>query len=226
MAWTKEAAKSDLEYSYLADLYKQFPSKEILKDGKATGNFRTSVGRLIYYDLFRPNRPKDEPNQELKFSATLAFLPEDDVKALKAAAMAVAKEKWGDKVSSLNIRWPFRKQAEKDKPGFLAEGVYINATAKQDRKPEVVNRATGFKPIENEADLYRGCWGMMTVRPYAYDQKGNKGVSFGLVNFVKICDDLPLAAGSIRASDAYADMMGDTSSASADGDTDYSGLMD
>ena len=221
MTWTPELAKSELTYPYLEDLLKRFPAQEILKDGKSTGNFRTSIGRLIYYDLFKPGKMEDSDSAE-KFSATIAFLPEDECKALKIGATAKAKEFFNDKIPA-NMRIPFRKQAEKDKPGFLTEGLFINASSKADRKPELIDRKNG-QPITNESDLYRGCWVMATVRPYAYDQRGNKGVSFGLVNVIKICDDLPLAAGSIRASDAYADLLGDVSSPKDD-DTDYGDLM-
>ena len=222
MTWTPELAKSELTYAYLEDLLKRFPAQEILKDGKSTGNYRTSIGRLIYYDLFKPGKMEDSES-EAKFSATIAFLPDDECKALKIGAGAKAKEFFGDKIPA-NMRKPFRQQSEKDKPGFLAEGVYINATSKADRKPELIDRKNG-QPITNESDLYRGCWVMATVRPYAYDQRGNKGVSFGLVNVIKIRDDLPLAAGSIRASDAYADLLGDTSSSSGEDDTNYDDLM-
>jgi hypothetical protein len=178
---------------------------------------------LIYYDLFKPGKMEGSPNDP-KFSATLAFLPADDCAALKAAARAKAKEKWGDKVPA-NIRWPFRKQSEKEKPGFLSDGLFISPSSKMDRKPELVEVKGGRTvPITDESTLYRGCWAMATVRPYAYDNSGNKGVGFGLVNLVKICDDLPLASGSIKAADSFADLAEDVS-ISAGEDTDYSELM-
>ncbi len=49
-----------------------------------------------------------------------------------------------------------------------------------------------MQPIIDPTDYYAGCWSIASVNAYAYDTKGNRGVSFGLVNLQKVGDGDPL----------------------------------
>ena len=46
--------------------------------------------------------------------------------------------------------------------------------------------------IIEEKDFYPGCYARATVRAFAYDQAGNRGVAFGLQNIQKLADGEPL----------------------------------
>jgi hypothetical protein len=134
--------------------------------------------------------------QEPKYSAMLGFTPEADMKALKQAVGAVAKEKWGDRAKQiLKNNNPFRDHdAEveagqtKDK-GFPAGTVFFNARSKN--PPAVVARTAGpdGRPVViDEAvastagpyEIYGGVMVKAYVSVYAYDTAGNRGIGFGL----------------------------------------------
>lgn len=146
------------------------------------------VARLSFPNLFKPSKPKDAPDtQELKYSATLLFKKGEDLSVLKAAAKAAIKDKWGDKPPK-NLRTPFRDQGEKEYEGYEEGAIFISTTSK--KRPGVVNARV--ERIEDEDEIYPGCYVYATVRAFAYDRSGNKGVSFGLQNIQKVKDGEPL----------------------------------
>jgi hypothetical protein len=55
----------------------------------------------------------------------------------------------------------------------------------------------------DETEVYSGAWYRAQVRAFAYENAGNKGVSFGLQNVQKLRDDDPLGSGRIPASKAF-----------------------
>jgi hypothetical protein len=133
-----------------------------------------------------------EEGKEPTFSATLLFSPEvqatPEFAAMKDAAAKVAKAKWPNGMPE-NLRNPFRKCEEK--PNYYADlgpgWLYINCSTKQ--RPDVIRiEGSGWAPISDENHVYSGCFVKVTVSPYAYDQKGNRGVSFGLGNVLKVRD--------------------------------------
>lgn len=153
--------------------------------------------RLSFPNLFRAKAA--EEGQEPKFSCTLLFSPEaqatPEFAAMKAAAAAAVTAKWGDKIPA-NLRNPFRKAEEKaDKQGYEAGWVFINVSSKE--RPGVVqNTPAGMQRVIDEADVYPGCFVIASISPYAYDQKGNRGVSFGLNNVLKVGDGEALGGRS------------------------------
>jgi hypothetical protein len=56
--------------------------------------------------------------------------------------------------------------------------------------------------IIEEKDFYSGCFARATVRAFAYSNKGNNGVAFGLQNIQKLRDGDPLG-GRTRPSDDF-----------------------
>lgn len=154
----------------------------------------TPVAILSFPTLYIPRAFNE--NQEPKYSAMLGFTAETDLKALKQAAGAVAKEKWGDVARQiLKNNNPFRDHdAEveagqtKDK-GFPPGTLFFNARSKN--PPAVVARTAGpdGKPVvidESMAgtagpyEVYGGVMVKAYVSVYAYDTAGNKGIGFGL----------------------------------------------
>ena len=56
--------------------------------------------------------------------------------------------------------------------------------------------------ILDESEIYSGCYGKVSLRAFAYDQKGNKGVSFGLQNVQKVRDGESLG-GRVNPQDEF-----------------------
>lgn len=160
-------------------------------------NINTPVFRVSYPNVFKAK--KNDLNGKDEFSIVALFKKGEDLSALKAAAQKAITDKWGpDKAKwPTNLRSPFRDQAERAKevdgkrilPAGHEEGaIFINLKSSQ--RPGVVDQ--NVQDILDESLFYAGCWARASVNAYAYDQKGNKGVSFGLGNIQKVRDGDPL----------------------------------
>lgn len=164
----------------------------------------TPKGRLSYPHLFEPQIP---PNQtEPVYSCTLVFEEGTDLSALEKLAEAAGRDKWGDKYASLvktgKIRSPFR--ADGEEKGYPEGSTFINIKSKQ--APGIVSIYPGDdgKPakITDPGQVYAGCYVRASVRAFAYDVNGNKGVSFALNNVQKMADGDRLD-GRSRAEDEF-----------------------
>jgi hypothetical protein len=153
--------------------------------------------RVSYPNVFKPK--KNDLSGKEEFSIVALFPKGADLSKLKAAAQKAITDKWGpdkDKWPK-NLRTPFRDQAEKVKevdgkrvlpPGHEEGGIFLNLKSSQ--KPGVVDQ--NVQDIIDTSQFYAGCWAVASVNAYAYDQKGNRGVSFGLGNIQKVADGDPL----------------------------------
>lgn len=155
-------------------------------------NLITPEARLSYPSLFKPKLPYNaKPGAEPRYEATLVFGPGADLTALKRAALETAKAKWGDDTAKLikagKVKLPFLADTEER----YEEGSTIVRTWSKE-KPGIVDRYAGSDgkpvPITDPAALYPGARVRASVRPFAYDNSGNRGVSFGLINMQKLGD--------------------------------------
>lgn len=171
---------------------------------KVKTNVNTPKAMLSYPHIFEP--VKDEKSGQFQYSACLVFAPGADLTELRNVAKAVATEKWkGDAVGMARdgqIRLPFRSDAVAK--GYPEGSIFINV--KSTRKPEVVGRYKGAdgNPVAlNDPDVvYPGCYVRASLRAFAYDTSGNKGVSFALCNVQKLEDGERLD-GRRRAADDF-----------------------
>lgn len=142
--------------------------------------------RLAFPDLFvpRPFKPGDPP----KFKATF-LIPKDDpqVKAIEAAILVVAKEKWGAKAQVVlgGIRgnpnkFNFQDGDAKEYDGYSGQ---MALSAGNKVRPLVIDR--NKSPLtESDGRPYPGCYVNASVEFFAYDNSGNgisaslKGVQF------------------------------------------------
>lgn len=173
-------------------------------------NIITPEFRVSFPQILEPRL--NDLNGKMEYSLVALFPKGADLSALKAAAAAAAKEKWGDKLPA-NMRSPFRDQAEKEKDGKLPAGMEAGAifmSLKANQRPGLVDAKV--QPIIDASDFYAGCWARAQVRAFAYDNKGNRGVSFGLQNVQKMREGEPLGS-RVRAEDAFEAVAGATESA-------------
>jgi len=172
--------------------------------------------------IFEQGLPDDRGN---KFYETdLLFSPEAQKTAeyarLKQAMADCAKAEWKDKVPSglrSAIRPAGEKRREKDNTQYYPDDQFAGWTlmrVKSKNRPQVVNAQV--QEITDETEIYGGCVVRVSVHPYAYQVKGNAGISFGLNNIQKLRDGEPLAGGSrTRAADDF-EPVGDASGADVD----------
>lgn len=161
---------------------------------------RTPIGLMSFPNLFTPKAV--EAGKEARYSMTLIFdaaaQKSPEFAALKKAAGDAAKEKW-PKGLPANIRSPFRDGAEKKFQGYGAGKVYINVWSKD--RPGVVDHVP--QEITVPADVWAGQLARVTVRVFAYDTSGNKGVSFYLNNVQITKSDMPRMDGKKDAMDEF-----------------------
>lgn len=182
----------------------------VARKAKEGDNIITPIGRLSWPALFKPERVSDDPDSEKKFSVALLLPPQSDLKLLKELAANTAIAKWGDKTQELlaegKLRTPFTK-VEVSKYPMLSDG-WTKINLKSDYKPGIldalVNAGSLVKIKEEDPELvYPGRWAQITVHAYAYEQKGNKGVSFGLNNILLLHHDDLLGGGGIKAESEF-----------------------
>lgn len=159
---------------------------------------------LSYPHLFEPNTPPGAT--EAVYSCALIFEKGTDLGDLKKAALAAAQEKFGNKAEGMirdgKLRMPFRTDGEEK--GYPAGSVFMNV--KNKTKPGIVSVYPGpdGKPqtIDDPAHIYAGCKVRASLRAYAYDVSGNKGVAFSLGNLQKLADGDRLD-GRVKAEDEF-----------------------
>lgn len=169
----------------------------------------TPEATLSYPHVDQPQKPQKATDKP-KYSATLVLDPGTNMSELEAAVIAAGEAKWpgkfGEMVRIQAVRLPFRKDAEAK--GYKPGSVFINARSEQ--KPGVVYKhaAPGTdKPASIPDDkireeLYPGARVRAQIRAFAYDNSGNKGVSFALNNIQKLGDG-PRLDNRQAATDAF-----------------------
>ncbi len=181
------------------------------------GNIVTGKVRFSYTNVFEA---RQTPNGDLKYSVTLLIPKTDTItyqkiinEINKTLEEATAKTFGG--VKPANPRMPIY-----DGDGVRASGEAFGAeckscwvmTANSISAPEVVD-ASG-QPILSKNEFYSGCFGRASIRFYAYNQNGNKGIGCGLGNVQKLEDGQPLD-GRAKAADDFATPYQDTSMTAA-----------
>lgn len=151
--------------------------------------------RVAFPAVFKPKR--NDLNGKDEYSLVALFPKGADLSGLKKAAQEALEKKFGaDKAKwPKNLRSPFRDQGDREKEndegvmtlpqGYEKGAIYLNLRSGQ--RPGVVNH--NVEDIIDESEFYGGCWARASVNAYAYDQKGNRGVAFGLGNIQKLKDD-------------------------------------
>lgn len=166
----------------------------------------TGEVRLSYANLFEA---RAQDNGPAKFS-TVIVIPKSDkatLKALKAAATEAAengKAKFGGKIPPAVLKNPLTTLHDGDEEADLErnpeyEGCYYMSVSSK-VQPGIVDRAK--QPILDAQEVYSGCYVRVALGAFAFNQQGNKGVSFGLNHVQKIRDGEPLG-GITRAEDEF-----------------------
>lgn len=159
---------------------------------------------ISYPHIFEPQTPPGAT--EPVYSCSLVFPDGTDITELKTAAAAVAKEKWGDKLKSMvqagKVRMPFREDGIEK--GYPEGAIFMNVKSKQ--APQVVSIYAGPDgkpaPITDPKEIYAGTKVKASLRAYAYEVNGNRGVSFSLGNVQKTGDGSRID-GRVGAADEF-----------------------
>ena len=182
-----------------------------------SNKLRTPLFRAAFTSVFKKRAYE---NGDEKFEITLLFpksgKDKADLKILKAAAKTAATETplW-DKIPK-GLKSPFRDGDNVEWDGF-ADHTFIRTSSIH--RPKIINR-DGVELMTDE-EFYAGCWAYATVNAYAYDKKGNRGISFGLQNLIFIRDDEKFS-GNSSAEEDFSDLI-EEGSGGGGGDDDDDG---
>jgi hypothetical protein len=132
--------------------------------------------------------PAKSLNDEMKYSVSLVFPKDADLSTLKTAAANALIGRWGPDKSQWpkNLRTPFRDGNEKDDKLYKGK-TFMNVSSTD--APQVGRKiGNKFVPLMTTEEVYSGMEIRASLSAFAYDKKGNKGVSFGLGNILKVRD--------------------------------------
>lgn len=186
--------------------------KDLLVSRKANnGNNIVIFGRMSWPKLFTAEINKADsanPNAKKKFNLNLLIPPSFDLSYLKNRCQELAKERWGDKLSTLKLKSPFLKAEDYKYEGHLPGWTYLRLSAIS--KPQVVEAKDGalIRIAEEDPEIvYSGRWAQVTVNPFAYPKAGtqdlgNRGISIGLNNVLLLMHDEGLG-GRMKAEDEF-----------------------
>lgn len=170
----------------------------------------TGEVRLSYANLLQPRTPQG--GGDPKYSVTL-LIPKTDVKSkadidssIRAAVQEGISKKWNGKQPP-QIHTPIHDgdgAKENGEPfGDECHGCWvISASSKQ--KPGIVDSA--LQEIINPSDIYSGMYARVTIRFFAYDSNGKRGIGCGLGNVMKTHDGDALSGHASAESD-FADIV-------------------
>lgn len=171
---------------------------ELIKTGKV---------RFSFCNVFEPRSMGE--GQDARYSVTL-LIPKSDTETIQKinTAIAEATKEGNSKVFGTTVSKPKIPIYDGDglRPsgeafGEECKGCYV-LTANSTQQPGIVDAKC--ERIMNKDEFYSGCYGRATIRFFAYNKNGNKGIGCGLGNLQKLEDGESLS-GRTRAEDDFAD---------------------
>jgi Protein of unknown function (DUF2815) len=120
---------------------------------------------------------------------------------MQEACLEAARSKWGATVKMDQVAMPFRDAAEKaDKyQGYEPGVMFINPWTKQ--KPGIVDAR--LQDVLTPEEVFAGQIVRAQVSPFAWQNSGKKGVSFGLHHVQIVKHDAPRIDGRVAANKAF-----------------------
>lgn len=171
----------------------------------------TGPVRLSFVNLFEPRSPglnDDGTPQPPKYSVQL-LIPKKDaatIAKLRAAEKATAEEKKAVFIKGkvpAELKSVLRDGDLSDLEEYpeRAGHWYMSVTAKEKYPPALVTGPNREDVVER-SEIYSGCYAKVSLNPFAYNVKGNQGISFGIRAVWKQSDGEPLGgAGSASSRD-------------------------
>ena len=194
------------------------------EEKQETKYYITPVGRLSYVNAWKPRKKK--PGEEAKANVYDCVLildrpsemtPDEKERyvELKQLVEDVRKAKWPNSKSPINAPFRYGYSPKTLPDGYNPPKPY-DLDANPEYKDKIIIKAVSYErppqilrpdkqEMMNQSELYSGCYGRMWVYAFAYDNAGNKGVSFSLQGIMKVRDGDPLSSQR-NASDAFKDI--------------------
>lgn len=191
----------------------------------------TPIFRLSYPHLFKPGSIKG--SDKLSYSCEMLFDKKTtDLNTLQAPIKAAAIDKWGPDKS----QWPsplllpirdgdkpkMNKKTKKVEVRPEHKGMWIvrASSSAEYNRPQLVGRDPKV-PLENESELYSGCYARAAVKAHAYEFGDKYGVKY-ILDAVQFVKDGPHLGGRKAADEMFGVVEGDDSDSDFVGGTEVS----
>lgn len=170
----------------------------------------TGEVRFSFVHLTKPYAK--QPGAEEKYSVTI-LVPKSDFatkqridSAIQAAIQEGTPTKWNG-VKPPVVATPIYdgdgvRPSDGMPFGDECKGHWV-FTASSKTAPEIIDAQKN--PIINQSEIYSGMYGRVSVRFFAYNSNGRKGIGAGLGNVQKLRDGEVLGGGRASAQDDFAD---------------------
>lgn len=195
----------------------------------ATCELIMSHPHLVKPQQFEPDKPGDTPPPP-KYNCVGIISPKQQKTKAFARMQRMAKEVASAYFNGRvpRFRYPVFKKCEDaweedektgkmiEKPGYMKGGLYISLNGGEE---PIDIRDQKMKPITSASVLYPGCKFVAVVVAYGYNNRGNKGVSWGLRTLQK-CGEGENIAGRVNAEDYFDVLDSDDEDEEDEGATD------
>lgn len=173
----------------------------------------TGEARLSYCFIWEARKPtEDEAAQGKKPTFQCSVLiPKKDTKTVDAVNKVLEFVKkndqavWGGSIPKANFKLPLRDgDTEREDDAYKGHW-FINCSSQG--APEIVERdgAGQIVPITDKTKVFSGVYARVSIRFYAFNKKGNKGIAAGLGNILYTRDGESLS-GRESAEKEFADL--------------------
>lgn len=168
-------------------------------------NLVTGKVRFSYANVFEPRASQNGGDPKYSITLLIPKSDNDTYQRIIAEINKTLQENVADTfkgVMPANPRMPIydgdglRESGEAFGPE--CKGCWV-ISAKSNTAPEIVD--ANCQPILSKNEFYSGCYGRASIRFYAYNQNGNKGIGCGLGNVQKLEDGQPLDGRTSAAED-------------------------
>lgn len=156
--------------------------------------------RLSYANIWEPKQVNGTGDP--KYSCCLLIKKSDTaaVAKIRAVIEAIKKDpkalaKWGGKLPpEKSFKSPLRDGDEEKDDENYAGCWFLNATANENRRPRIIDRACN--EVLDQDEVYSGCYANVKIGLFAYSASGNKGIGAGLEVIQKVRDGERLSGGN------------------------------
>lgn len=156
----------------------------------------TGKARLSYFFGWAPRPVTEQEKSQGKTPKyqTSILIPKTDTATVAAINKVIEFIKandqatWGGSVPKANFKLPLRDgDAEREDEAYKGH-YFINASSES--APEIVERDGGGQivPITDKTRVFSGVYARVSVRFYAFNKNGNKGIAAGLGNVLWVAD--------------------------------------